>query len=73
MLEGLAPKKQDAICVLMSKAAELDKADYDILMEAIASPLWTGNALSEALRERGFKVHKGAVTNHRKKACACVQ
>jgi hypothetical protein len=57
----------------MSKAAELDKADYDILMEAIASPLWTGNALSEALRERGFKVHKGAVTNHRKKACACVQ
>lgn len=73
MLEGLAPKNQDALCILMSKAAELDKADYEILIEAINSPMWTSNALADALRERGFKVHKGAVGNHRKKACACAK
>lgn len=73
MLEGLAPKNQDALCILMSKAAELDKADYDILLEAINNPMWTSNGLAEALRERGFKVHKGAVANHRKKMCACAK
>lgn len=73
MLEGLAPKKKDALCVLMLRAAELDKADYDILMEAIESPLWTSNGLADALRERGFKIHKGAVANHRKRACTCAR
>jgi hypothetical protein len=73
MLEGLAPNKKDALCILMSKAADLDKADYDILMEAIESPLWSSNGLAEALRGRGFIVHKGAVANHRKKTCACVR
>ncbi len=73
MLEGLAPKKKDALCVLMLRAAELDKADYDILMEAIESPLWTSNGLADALRERGFKIHKGAVANHRKRTCTCAR
>lgn len=73
MLEGLAPKKQDALCVLMSRAADLEKADYDILMEALESPMWSSNGLAEALRNRGFIVHKGAVANHRKKVCACVR
>ena len=73
MLEGLAPKKKDALCILMSKAAELEKADYDILMEALDSPLWTSNGLADALRERGFQIHKGAVANHRKKTCCCVR
>jgi hypothetical protein len=73
MLEGLVPKKKDALCVLMMRAAELDKADHEILIEAINSPLWTSNGLSEALRQRGFKIHKGAVANHRKKICNCVR
>ena len=73
MLEGLAPKKKDALCILMMKAADLEKADYDILMEAIDSPLWSSNGLADALRGRGFQVHKGAVANHRKKVCCCVR
>jgi hypothetical protein len=73
MLEGLAPNKKDALCILMSKAADLDKSDYDILMEALESPLWSSNGLSEALRSRGFIVHKGAVANHRKKTCSCAR
>lgn len=73
MLEGLAPKKKDALCVLMMRAAELDKADYDILMEALDSPLWTSNGLAEALRDRGFQIHKGAVRNHRSGACSCAR
>lgn len=73
MLEGLAPKKKEAICVLMSRAADLSPEDYKTLMDALADPRWSANGLSEALRERGFMVHKNAVSEHRKKTCPCVR
>jgi hypothetical protein len=73
MLEGLAPKGKDNICVLMSRAAELSPEDFQILMDAVADPKWSSNGLSVALHERGFKVHKNAVGEHRKKICACVR
>ena len=73
MLEGLAPKTKDALCTLMVRATELSKEDYAILMEALESPLWTSNGLCDALRERGFSVSRGVISNHRKKVCACVR
>lgn len=73
MLEGLAPKQKEAICVLMRRAAELDKADFDILMDAVADPKWSSNGLAEALRNRGFQVHKNAVSEHRNKVCCCAR
>jgi hypothetical protein len=73
MLEGLAPKKREAICVLMSRAADLSPEDYQILMDALADPRWSSNGLAEALRERGFPVHKNAVGEHRKGICPCAR
>ncbi len=74
MLEGLQPKQKEALCGLMRKAAaELDADDYKILMDAIDDPRWTSNGLAEALRERGFQVHKNAVGEHRKGACICAR
>lgn len=73
MLEGLAPKKKEAICVLMSRAAELSPEDYQILMDALDDPRWSSNGLASALRERGFNIHKNAVGEHRKKICPCVR
>ena len=74
MLEGLEPKQKEALCGLMRKAAaELDASDYQILMDAIADSRWSGNGLAMALRERGFFVHKNAITEHRKKECTCAR
>lgn len=73
MLEGLAPKSKEAICVLMSRATNLDPEDYQILIDAIADPKWSSNGLAVALRERGYKIHKNAVSDHRQKICACAR
>lgn len=73
MLEGLKPKSADRLCGLMKKAAELEPADYQILIEAIDDPMWSSNGLAHALRERGFFIHKNAVGEHRKKSCACAR
>lgn len=71
MLEGLAPKEKEALCYLMKKASELSSDDLKILMDALADPRWSSNALTTALRERGFVIHRGAVNMHRKKTCSC--
>ena len=73
MLEGLAPKRNSEVCVIMRKAAELDKADFDILMDAIEDSSWSSNGLAQALRQRGFVAHKNAINEHRKKVCCCVR
>lgn len=75
MLEGLAPKQKDRLCNLIAKAVtELSKEDQQILFTAIDdSESWSSHGLALALRERGFFVHKNAVGDHRKRACACAQ
>jgi uncharacterized protein (DUF1778 family) len=73
MLEGLAPKTKDALCVLMRRAADLSAEDYQILMDALDDPRWSSNGLAEALRERGFVIHKNAVGEHRKGVCPCAR
>jgi hypothetical protein len=73
MLEGLAPKTKDALCVLMRRAADLDADDYQILMDAMGDQKWTSNGLATALRERGFVIHKNAIREHRQKQCACAR
>jgi hypothetical protein len=73
MLEGLAPKTKDQLCNLIRKATdELSAEDQTILFDAIDNAdQWSSHGLALALRERGFFVHKNAVGEHRKRACAC--
>jgi hypothetical protein len=75
MLEGLEPKSKDRLCILVSKAQkELSESDQKILFDAIADEdKWSGNALSTALRDRGFAVHKNAVRDHRRGECPCAR
>lgn len=73
MLEGLEPPVKENLCVLMKKAADLDKKDLQILLNALDDPRWEGAALTAALAERGFHVNKGAIQEHRRKACRCAR
>lgn len=74
MLEGIKPPQKEAVCYLMRKAAsDLDSADLAILNEALADPRWSSNALGTALNDRGFKINKGAINEHRTKKCACAR
>lgn len=73
MLEGLTPPKNKAIyCRIADMAAELEKSDKAIFLEAIDnSTAWSANALSTALRQRGLSVADTTITRHRNKVCAC--
>lgn len=73
MLEGLEPPVKENLCVLMQKAAELDKKDLQILLNALDDPRWEGRALTKALAERGFVLSKDAVQQHRRKVCRCAR
>jgi hypothetical protein len=73
MLEGLAPKEKEKVCVLVRRAAELEPADREILMAAMVDPKWSSNALSIALRNKGFSIHKNGVQEHRMKNCPCAK
>lgn len=73
MLEGLVPPEKEAICVLMRKASDLSPEDFQILNDAINDPRWSGANLRAALADRGFRVHKDAIQQHRTKRCACAR
>jgi hypothetical protein len=73
MLEGLEPKKSDALCVVGKEAAKLDKEDLKIFLDAMADPRWTTNALSDALAERGFGARRNSIMRHRANKCSCAR
>lgn len=72
MLEGLTPNKKQKPCALERLMTTLDKADRDILEQAVANvALWTSNSLSNALRDRGIVIADHTITKHRNKVCVC--
>ncbi len=73
MLQGLTPPSDEPICAMMKRAAELDKADLEILLGAIADSRWSAQALAQELTRRGFKVHKDSILQHRGKKCRCAE
>ena len=73
MFEGMTPPKKEALCLIARKAAELDKKDFDILQEALASPVWSNEALTLELTKRGFAVSKETLRVHRKGSCSCAR
>lgn len=73
MLEGLTPPKKEQLCKMMSRAASLSKEDLAVFLDALASPIWSGAALSAALTERGFPVNRDSINQHRAKTCSCAK
>jgi hypothetical protein len=71
MLEGLSPVVTERLCLVGSKAAELDASDIAILNDALDDTRWSNTALSLALHERGFTVSRTLIGEHRAKKCRC--
>lgn len=73
MLEGMTPPVKELICPLMRNAAELDKKDLAILIDALENPLWTTKNLVAELVARGFETSVNQMNKHRAKACSCAR
>ncbi len=73
MLEGLQPPQKEALCAVMSRAASLSKEDLKSLQEALDTPAWSHEALSNELTNRGFIIGRDAIRKHRRKICSCAR
>lgn len=72
MLEGLKPSYKKRECSVTILLSNLEEADAKILSEAIGNlHIWTANALSKALRERGITIADHTITKHRNQVCIC--
>jgi hypothetical protein len=73
MLEGLArPQSKAVYCKVQMQIAELEPADREILIQALADArAWPASTLSTQLRLRGVSLADVTITKHRTQACAC--
>lgn len=72
MLEDLTPRKREFNCRVRSVGLALEAKDKKILETAIESvDVWPAKTLSNELKRRGLLLSDSAISNHRKKACAC--
>lgn len=73
MLEGLEPPRDESLCKVARKAAELSQEDFEILQTSLDDPRWAASALANALTARGFVIGDGAIRKHRAKTCCCAR
>jgi hypothetical protein len=72
MLENLEPPVRQFNCRVKTVSEGLDVKDVKILEQAMISPdVWPARTLSIELKKRGLLLSDNAISNHRKKSCAC--
>ena len=71
LLKGMTPPVKVKKCHVAETASNLSKEDGAILLEAIANPAWSINALVEALATRGVPLSRTVIERHRKGNCHC--
>ena len=71
LLKGMTPPVKIKKCYVAETASTLSKEDAAILLEAIANPAWSINALVEALAARGVALSRTVIERHRKGKCRC--
>ena len=72
MLEGMKPVQRVFVCAVNRIKDTLSDNDQQILMAAINdADTWPAKTLDRALRQRGVVLSDSAITNHRRKGCAC--
>lgn len=76
MLEDLKPPahkrgREPKPCKVVTTAAELDAADGQALLDAVADTDWIAERLSAALSERGVQIGAMVIRDHRRNMCAC--
>lgn len=73
MLEDLTVKPRQWPCRVRAILHTLDASDQRILKDAIASPDWTTNALTRALRSKGIDVGYSSIRKHETRQCSCTE
>jgi hypothetical protein len=72
LLDDLTPRKGQVYpCKVRAVAETLDEKDRDVLLEAVDSPKWGLQTLSNELAKRGLTLGRWSLENHRKKTCSC--
>ena len=72
MLENLEPPVRQFNCRVKTVSEGLDVKDVKILEQAMISvDVWPARTLSIELKKRGLLLSDNAISNHRKKSCAC--
>ena len=71
MLEDLEKPKRANTCRIVTMKAELSEEDYQIFLDAVNDPTWSGHALKTALNQRGFSISGDSILKHRKGVCRC--
>ena len=71
ILKGMTPPVKVRVCTVAERAKELSKEDGEILLNAIADPAWSINALIVALSARGVLLSRTTIERHRGKRCPC--
>lgn len=69
LLAEVSPRRGS--CAIAAILEVLDKADRQTLVDALASPAVTHNALERALRSAGHPVGRSTIALHRKGECFC--
>jgi hypothetical protein len=72
MLQDLTPPVRQFNCKVRTVLSGLDDKDSKILEQAVLSAdVWPAKTLSIELKRRGLLLSDSAISNHRKKSCAC--
>jgi hypothetical protein len=71
LLSGLTPPNKNPQCPVIRVADKLSKEDKQILLEALANPAWSLNALWKETYRRGLTLSRAAMSAHRANECAC--
>jgi hypothetical protein len=71
MLEDLKPPVRLTPCKVRAVLQGLEKKDQEILIKALANPLWTHSALSRELKTKGIIISEKPITVHRAGRCSC--
>lgn len=71
ILDDLTPPVRLYPCKVAHIKETLDEADQQTLENAIQNTAWTINGLETALLQKGIKLTKSVLINHRNGTCSC--
>lgn len=71
ILDNLDPPERQSRCVIAKTKLVLDDVDKGLFDDAINSDKWPASQLSIELANRGIRVSRFAIMDHRKKVCEC--
>lgn len=71
ILDNLDPPERQSRCVIAKTKLILSDEDKKLFEEAVNNDKWPASQLSIELGNRGIRVSRFALMDHRKKVCEC--